>query len=944
VSTRVRRSRLLGLAVSVLGASGLVATAHADGEWLPTGQTVTPTAAPGSFLEVLGGDRPVGQATSLARSPDGRTLAVLTSGFNRHAQPDGEMDVARSLETLFIYDLASGRALLRQAMPLPNTFVGLAFAADGQHLYVSGGRDDVVHVFGRIGPLWTEDSPALALGNGPGLGLVPRPADVEGAIPPLVSGVASTADGRRLVVANYENDSVGLIDLATRTVRSLDLRPGKSDVKDRGVPGGEFPFDVVVRGNDLAFVSSVRDREVVVVDLGATTVRARIPVRGNPNHLLLDRAGRFLYVAVDQTDRVEVIDTQTLKIVGGVTVRTAAALHRDGGRPGASPNGLALSPDERTLYVTLGGENAVAVVAIDAAEHEYELKGTIPTAWYPNAVVTSLDGRTLYVANSKSPIGPNVGNCTRSARPDLAPKGCPPDRVLRTSGDYALQRLHAGLGTIPVPDGAGLLRLTQQVAKNNALDMAPTAREREVVAALRRRIRHVVYIVKENRTYDQVLGDVAGANGDPNLTQFGRVVTPNLHALATRFVTLDAFYCSGEVSMQGWQWSVGARTVDINEKTTPVNYGKRGASYDAEGTSRNINVALPMAERFAADPAHVAYGSQDPDLLPGPRNEMELDGPSGEPGLGYLWDAALRAKKTVRNYGFYVDLSRYDLPATVEGAPIAIPPLHDPRATNTRVAFAAHPSLVPLTDPYFRSFDTKLPDFWRYREWVQEFDGYERRGDLPTLSLVRFMNDHTGSFKAAIDGVNTPELQIADNDYAVGLLVERIAHSRYAKDTLVFIVEDDAQDGPDHVDAHRSPAFIVGPYVRQGGVVVSTRYTTVNLIRTIEAVLGLEALNARDAVAAAMSDVFDLSQRAWTFEARPSALLRTTALPLPPPTPAETADGRPVPLHDAEWWAAVTATFDLTRPDAVDADAFNRVLWAGTMGARPYPEPEGDVP
>jgi len=333
---------------------------------------------------------------------------------------------------------------------------------------------------------------------------------------------------------------------------------------------------------------------------------------------------------------------------------------------------------------------------------------------------------------------------------------------------------------------------------------------------------------------------------------------------------------------------------------------------------------LPMAERFAANPAHVAYGSEDPDLLPGPRNEMELDGPSGEPGLGYLWDAALRAKKTVRNYGFYVDLSIYDLPATVEGTRVAIPPLHDPRATNTRVAYAAHPSLVPYTDPYFRSFDTKLPDFWRYREWAQEFDGYERRGDLPTLSLVRFMNDHTGSFKTAIDGVNTPELQIADNDYAVGLLVERIAHSRYAKDTLVFVVEDDAQDGADHVNAHRSIAYIVGPYVKQGAV-VSRRYTTVNMIRTIVDVLGLDPLGLNDAMAEPMTQVFDTSAAKWSYKAIVPNILRTTKLPLPP---AETAclTG---PRHSADYWAKAMEGQDFSSEDKLDTQKFNRALWAG---------------
>ncbi len=931
--------RLVNALQSLLAITALLPVAYAapaSREWLPTGQWITPTALVGTHLEVLGGSRPVGQAMSVVRSHDGKTLAVLTSGFNRQALPDGTIDLPHSLEKLFLYDLAAPVPKLQWTLDIENSFLGLAFAPDDRRLYVSGGRNDLVRVFERADSGWVEQPPAV-LRNGVGLGLLNGDADIDGNVPALTAGLAVSTDGSRLVVANYENDSISVVDLATLAVRAIDLRPGKVNPADVGKAGGEFPLDVVLKGNDLAFVSSVRDREVVVVDLAnGGTVRARIPVRGNPNRMILDRAAKYLYVSVDQTDRVEVIDTERLRIVGGVTVRTSAALHRDSGRPGAGPNALALSPDEKRLYVTLGGENALAVIAVDAAEHEYDMLGTLPTAWYPDAVAVSMDGRHLYVASGKTPIGPNRGNCAANRRPELAPSGCPFGAVLRTSGDYPLQRVHATLATLPVPGRQELMRLTRQVAVNNGIPVTPDASERRLFSELRKRIRHVVYVVKENRTYDQVLGDLEGANGAPELTQFGRVVTPNEHAMASQFVTLDAFFCAGEVSMQGWQWSVGGRTVDITERTAPINYAKRGASYDSEGTSRGINVALSVAERQTANPAHGVFGSTDPDLLPGTHNEMELDGPEGQPGLGYLWDAALRANKTVRNYGFYGDLSHYDLPAVVDGVTLAVPPLRDPRATGTRVMFPAHPSLLARTDPYFRSFDTKLPDFWREREWEIEFSEFEAHGNLPNLSLVRLMNDHTGSFKTALDGVNTPELQIADNDYAVGKLVERIAHSPFANSTLIVIVEDDAQDGPDHVDAHRSPAFLVGPYVKQGGAVVSTRYTTVDVLRTIEEVLGLTPMNAHDEVAHPMADVFDLSRSNWTFSAKPSPLLWTTSLPLPASAVEDQANTRPMPLHDALWWDHATSGFDLTRPDAVDPSAFNRVLWEGTTG-RPMP-------
>jgi DNA-binding beta-propeller fold protein YncE len=917
----------------------------AGGNWVPTGQFVTPTAAPGARVDDLlvpepnGRSRPVGQAVTARASPDGATLLVLTSGFNRTFAPDGRVDPTRSGESIFCYEVGATGAVLTQVLTIPNAFVGLAFAPDGTRFYASGGRDDDVHVFRRERGRWTEEA-TIALHNGPGLSLNADPAQKPAPIGALTAGLAVTADGRRLVAANYEHDSISIVDTGRgAVVETLDLRPGKADTAAHGVAGGEFPYDVAIRGNDTAFVTSVRDRELVVVALGehARVVR-RVPLAGNPNRLLLDRAGRHLFVALDNTDRVAVVDTERLEVVAGGVTRLAPAAQRGDTRPGASPNALALAPDERTLYVTNGGENSVAVLRVDLAERELEYRGAIPTGWYPNAVVTARDGRTLYVVNGKSPAGPDSSNCARVTAADHEAAGCPASAPHRAGNEYVLQLTRSSLLTIPVPDAHALAPLTLQVARNNGLSFALSARDRRLFAALRRRIRHVIYVIKENRTYDQVLGDLPGAAGDPALAQFPRATTPNLHALASEFVTLDHFYCTSEVSMDGWQWSTGARTVDINEKTMPIYYGQRGASYDSEGPSRDVNVAAgDSARRAALNPLQRVAPADDPDLLPGTANEMELDGPAGEPGAGYLWNAALRAGKTVRNYGFLVDLARYESRATVGGASVAVPLVRDPRATATPVAFAANAALAPFTDPYFRGFDTRFPDFYREREWATEFAGYVRDRNLPALSLVRLMNDHTGDYAEAIDGVNTPELQQADNDYAVGRLVEAVAASPYAADTLVFVVEDDAQDGPDHLDAHRSPAFVVGPYVRQGGAVVAARYTTVSMIRTIEEVLGLAPFNVHDRAAAPMGDVFDLARGRWAFHARPSALLRRTALPLPPPTDAERADGALQPTHDAAWWAAATVGFDFSREDRVDPDAFNRVLWRGLMGARPYP-------
>jgi len=387
--------------------------------------------------------------------------------------------------------------------------------------------------------------------------------------------------------------------------------------------------------------------------------------------------------------------------------------------------------------------------------------------------------------------------------------------------------------------------------------------------------------------------------------------------------------------MDGWQWSTAARALDINEKCVTVNYGKGGCNYDSEGTARNINVAVTgVAARKAWQPLY----PDDPNLLPGTANEVGADGPEGEQGAGYIWDAALRAGLLVRNYGFYLDLG------AVQNLD---PTLTDPCGKNppVQVAFPAHPSLLTRTDFCFRGFDQAFPDYFRYTEWAREFDNYVKNGNLPALELVRFDHDHFGSFGSASFGVNTPELQIADDDYSVGLLVDKIAHSPYANETLVFVIEDDPQDGADHVSGDRSLAFIVGPYVKQGAV-VSDFYSTVSMMRTIEDVLGVSHLSIHDAGVAPMAHAFDIRRdcdrkenggsTCWTYSATPSQFLSNTTLPLPSSTAASAASA-PRPTHDAAWWAQKTKGMDFSSEDLNDPAAFNRIIWEGLKGGKPYP-------
>jgi YVTN family beta-propeller protein len=898
------------------------------------------------------------QAVTTVVSPLGDTLLVLTSGFNRiyhlenPAPPSPVWSIADSNEYVFVYDIAAGMPVLKQTLPVPNTYNGIVFDPTGLAFYVSGGPSDNVHIFtvnSNTGT-WVEaaNSP-LALGHHAGNGLNttsggPAPINSQVFVYPCAAGVAISKDGKTLVVANYYNDSITVFNrffggYSWSKETELDLRPGKSNPSQAGVPGGEYPFWVAVKGTGwsaAAYVSSVRDREVDVVGLGRVpSVIARIPVKGQPNKMTLNAAQSLLYVAEDQSDTVDVIDTATNAIVESIPViasmvPSALKLYK-----GANPNSVTLSPDETQLYVTDGNLNCISVVALGGTNSGDHVVGLIPTGWYPNSTSFSSDSRRVYVVNSKSPTGPNTAWCYGGYGPPNSPN-CNP------ANQYNPQLTKAGLQSFPLPGVDELATTTDQVVTNNRFTFTETSSDAEVMAALRRGIQHVIFIVKENRTYDQILGDLPKTNGKPDgdsdLTEFGQAVTPNQHALARQFVTLDHFFATAEVSYDGWLWTTAAQAPDVVERQFPVAYAYRGLSLDSEGLNRNVNVAIPnLLDRQNADP----FTSSDPDVLPGQTDVDAPDGPNNEINTGYLWNNALRAGLTVRNYGFFVDQTRYNTPTN------GIPVLRNPIAAGTQVAYPSNAVLAPYTDPYFRGFDNALPDFYRYYEWAREFDSMYVAGGLPALSLVRFMHDHTGNWQAgptgfppaAIDGVNTPELMVADNDYAVGLLVQKIAGSRYANNTLIFVIEDDAQDGGDHVDSHRTIAFVAGPYVKQG-TVVQTQYNTVNFLRTIEEVLGLPPMNLNDALARPMADIFDMSAvhnqqpGQWSFTAAPSAYLYNTQLLLPPKPVGLIV---PKPTHNAKYWARVTRGMDFTDADRVDPAKFNRILWKGIMGNKPYP-------
>ena len=797
-----RRFALPGLALAAVGVAALVRPAllpaaqsaqdkanapfAADTSRLPTGKILSPQGT-----QVNVGSYP----TTLALSPDGKFVAasslgartqitILSSqtgkivgqiGFNDNAPPPP----------------GGGRAS-RESL-----YMGLLWGKTENGstvLYASRGAEDRVSVL-SVDPEGKVTDPETAFAD-------PAPAALKGAY--TFAGMGATSDFSKLIVA------ANTLDPRTKdlsgTVRVLDATGAAAPV---GITAPGFPLAVAVltegpSKNTKAFVSSEQAGGVSVLDLTQNKVTAQIATGANPAYVRLNKVQTRLYVSNSGSDTVSVLDTAKNTIVQTILVRPAEAR----GLPSATPLGLALSPDEKTLYVALADLNAVAVVDVQKGK----TTGYIPVGWYPTDVAVSPDGARLFVSNAK---GVQVRN----------PNGKPVPIAGDNRPQYILNIIEGTVSTIDTKTALkNLPQLTRQTLVNNAIhpDLLKTAQ-----TALRNPgIQHVVYIIKENRTYDQVLGDVKKGNGDPSLVLFGAEVTPNLHALADRFVLLDNFYCCAEVSADGWNWSTSGMASEFVSRNTVYGYTGHPHAYDYEGTN---NGKAP--DRFGVKDAAAAPG-------------------------GYLWDKTINAKLPTRNYGFFMD--DLELPrATPEEGTTGL------QNTSTKTALAGH------SDTNFRYYDTQyadsearqkhgIPNFpkqlatygknkapSRFTEWKTEFDGYVKNKNLPRFSMVRFGNDHTAGTAA---GMPTPRAMVADNDYAVGQLVDAISHSPYWNTTAIFIVEDDAQNGYDHIDAHRSIAFVISPFVPKN-TVDHRFYNTDSTLRTMELLLGVSPMNLYDAIA-----------------------------------------------------------------------------------------------
>lgn len=706
-----------------------------------------------------------GFPVNMRLSPDGRFVVVTDSGYRQ------QITVLDSVTGKVVSKLDFNRAKPQK----DSLYYGLAFD-DAGLLYVSRGGEDFVSVY-RLSNAGTLEA-VRDISN-------PPPAGSK--IPNFVSGLAVKA-GMLYAVDNQTHAGTNL-----KGALSVLKADGSGALSRFEVPG--FPFDVIVT-NGRAFVSSERDACVAMVDL--TSGKAEnVPTGANATCML--STSRGIAVSNSGSDTVSFLDPASGKVLETVSLRPAEIR----GLPGVTPLGLAEA--NGVLFVACADLNAVAVVDLD----RFEVRGYIPAGWYPTSVVASSDGKRLFVANGKgsqavNPNGKRVGNL----------------------GTYILNILEGSVSMVDLPRAIAELPIhTNQVLANNRLGQD---KERKVRAAFKNPgIKQVVYILKENRTYDNVLGDLPQGNGDASICLFPRAVTPNQHALAERFVLLDNFHVCAEVSADGWNWSTSGMVGEYTVRNSIYNYSGRGRSYDFEGQSNDVTNDFAGVADVAAAPG------------------------------GYLWDAALRAKVSLRNFGFFV--------GEVEALGAKKAGLED--GTNA----PSKRALVPVTDSNFRQYDLAYADSEahlrynfkeprglatfgkfkspsRFSEWKREFDDQVKTGKMPKLTLLRLPRNHTSGTAA---GRCSPRAMVADNDYAVGQVVEAISNSPFWKSTAIFIIEDDAQAGMDHVDCHRSTCFVISPFIPRA-THDQRFFNTDSVLRTIELLLGIKPMNSYDATADAM--------------------------------------------------------------------------------------------
>jgi DNA-binding beta-propeller fold protein YncE len=871
---------------------------------------------------------------TMAISPDRRYAAVLNDGYGTQETSGYQSISVLNLSTSDLADFPDSRF---GEDAHQSYFLGLAFSSDGTHLYASvgsitdpggGKRGDTgsgiaVYSFrsGKITPerFLKVDAQEVAAGKKISAGLFnlqPR-----WAIPyPAGLAVVKGSSGDQLLVANNLSDNVVLLDPVNgKTIKAFDLSTNEL------VPSS-FPYTVVAsRDGRRAWCSLWNASQVAELDLVSGRVVRWIPLLrdkdpiepgSHPTALLLSPDEKLLYVALSNDDQVTVLDTDS-----GVERETFSTKLTDLG--GSYPEALALSSDATRLFVADSGINAVAVFRTSAAGGAgtagSKALGFIPTDWYPSALTVL--GDDLLVATAKGVgTGPNNGHDKVSTR--KRPRQHP----------YIATLLRGSLAKLNYARAEQHIReLTQQVEEENRFNADPG---KIVFKRGGNPIRHVIYVIKENRTYDQILGDLKVGNGDRSLTMYGEDITPNEHKLALQFGVLDNFYDSGEVSGDGHNWSTAAITSDYNEKTWQIAYRGKERTYDFQGT---------VADEYAME-----------------RGEADVD----DPQTGFLWDNFAHHGVSFRDYGEFIN-GEWCTPRTKknrspkQGTPH--PVVHEcardairkgeplpPNVGQPHGSASPWPWEVPLVqrmvatkrqlkerfDALYPDFNTSYPDQLRADEFLNEFEKFvqaRKSGggtELPQFVLLYLPDDHTAGKSP---GSPAPAASVADNDLALGRVVEAVSHSSYWDDTAIFVLEDDAQNGTDHVDAHRSIAFVISKYSpgsSQQPFVAHQFHTTVNMIHTMEVLLGVPPMNQNDGYAPVMGSLFSGAGDQAPFTAdwrnRENGLIY---LMNPPHGP------------DAE----ESRRMDFSRPDAANAAVLNAILWRDRKGDLPMPPPRHSV-
>lgn len=755
---------------------------------LPNGWYLSPV---GKVLQL--GDLPL----NIAVSPNGKLAAVTNNG--------------QSTQMIHLVDVK--KETVTDSVVIGKSWLGLVFSDNGKELYASGGNDNwIIKYKVRRKKLINADT--IRIGK-------PWPEKIS------IAGLA--LDGRKKVIyaVTKENNMLYCIDLVTKSILSQTPL------------GGEGYTCILSPDRKTLYASCWGCDKVVIFDTYSRTIRGSIDVGDNPNDMCITRDGIWLFVANANDNNVSVIDTRAGRVIETLN----AALYPDA-PSGSTTNGLALSSDQKTLYIANADNNCLAVFDVSVPGRS-KGKGFIPTGWYPTCVRVS--GEKILVANGKgmtslpNPYGPNP---TRSGDVVIHHEGGR-DQVIKVQ--YIGGGLFRGtMSIINIPDEKTAGAYSKAVYENT-----PYSKENELIAEgeegnpIPRKvgdpspIKYVFYVIKENRTYDQVFGDMPEGNGDPDLVLFGENVTPNHHAIAREFVLLDNFYVNGEVSADGHNWTMGAYATDYLEKNWPTSYGGRGGSYPGEGAREVAN------------------------------NKV------------FFWDLCKQHGVSYRTYGEFVS--------------------------------GGKPTLEVLKDnycPYFTEWDESVRDTVRFYQWKRDFDSLLAINAVPQFNTIRFINDHTQGLSL---GKPTPFAHVADNDLALGLFVEYLSHSPIWNETLIISVEDDAQNGPDHVDAHRSIALLAGGFVKQG-FVDHTPYTTTSLLRTMELVLGLPPMTQYDAAANSLWRCFNTTPGHPPYKCRPANIDLNEK------------------NTDKNKWQALSETFDFSVEDRVNDFDFNEVIWRAVKG------------